>query len=217
MRIIWLVPILTSSCWLFIVPTYTPADHSFKSPYIYFLFISIAIFAISLSDSIQRPLPGKLYYFAIPLVIVLFFVRFPYNLGAIVILTGLLLNLIPGGYKLFSRTSAGALITGLIILIQGATIPFLYVILSRYHEIKLLNKIVWPFLRIFGLNASTSDSIIYIPFYGGISSFPGTLEKTGFFLFLLIFLSGNIIIFLSAPTWRKLVKFSLLCIFYGIF
>ncbi|MDP7621880.1 MAG: hypothetical protein QGH27_07930, partial [SAR324 cluster bacterium] len=157
----------------------------------------------------------KSFFYAAPLVLICVFVPFPYSLGAFLMLAGLLVNLLLFGARLTTPVSASLMLCGFVLLVQSACMPLFHIISSRIHEIKLLNQAAYPVIRLLGLEASMSESIIFLPFYSGLSAFPGTLEKTGFYILYLIVIAGSILIILFEREWKALCKFLLICVGYA--
>ena len=215
MRIIWFITLFTASGWLYMLSTFTPAKITLLVPFISPLFFGIIAASVSFRKMIPHRLPiRETLIFFIPLILIRLTVPYPYSFGAMVMMAGLLVGLASNRLKRLAPLSGGFLLTGLILLIQSLFIPVFYVLASRWHEIKLLNLIAYPFVRVFGLNASMSEGVIYLPTFTNLLSFPGTLEKTGFYVLLLMMVSGMILFALFDRNWKKVLKFFGICIGY---
>ena len=216
MRIIWFLILFTASCWLYMLSTFTPAKITLLVPFVFPLLLGIIAGTYSLRKITHFYLPLKASLFIIPLILVRIYVPYPYSFGALVIGAGLIFGLLSNKCKHFGPFSASLLLTGLILLIQGACMPIFYIVGSRFHEIAWLNHIAYPFVRIFGVNASISDGIIYLPTFINLLRFPGTLEKAGLYLLFLIVIGGIVLLILIDRDWKKIIKFFSISIGYMI-
>ncbi len=218
MRILWLTSLCTASGWLYLLPTFTPPNLKTMLPLFIFP-LTFGIIAASLSFRNIAPkqafMPLKSLRMAIPFLPVIIFLPFPYSLGADVMLTGLFAGCASNRVKPLAPVAAGCLLTGFILLIQGAFTPVLYVFLSRYHEVGFLNQIAYPVVRLFGLNASISEGVIYIPTFENLLAFPGTWEKAGVYLLFHILVCGGILFALFDRNLKKFMKFFVCCIGYA--
>lgn len=214
MRIIWFTIVSTASAWLYMLSTFTPEKMTLLTPFVSPLLFGILAASVSFRKTVYHSVPLRAAVFLIPLLLMRFLVPYPYSFGAIVMIAGLLMGLMSNKFRRLAPLSAGFLITGLILLIQGACMPLFYVVTSRYHEIKLLNAIAYPFIRLFGLDASISEGVIYLPTFANLLRFPGTLEKAGVYLLFLMFIGGSILFGLFDRDWKKFLKFSGICLGY---
>ena len=217
MRLLWLGLICTAVSWLYLLPTFTPTKDFLKNfPCIFGLLCSIILLSIPFRKTTNRDSPLKNAFFVIPFVLFSLIVAFPYNLGILLLLVGLLINLACNKWKNLAAISAGFLLTGFILFVQGACIPIYYVLAARYHEIKILNQIAYPLTRLFGLKVSISEGIIYLPTFNDLLAFPGTLERLGFYLIFHIFIGGIILLLLFDRRWKTLLGFSSICLGYTL-
>ncbi|MBF0469329.1 MAG: hypothetical protein HQK61_10680, partial [Desulfamplus sp.] len=118
-------------------------------------------------------------------------------------------------YGIWIKLALSMFLTLSFLLVQGIFTPLIYIFLSRYHEVKFLNHITFPLIRLFGLPASISDGIIYISTFDDLLAFPGLLEKFNLYLVIYIFIAGTMAILLFHPSLKKWFVFSLITIFYG--
>ncbi len=213
MRAVWLLTLCSASSWLFLISTFTPADISVKSPFVFLLAFGVLASAISLRKVVVVPFPKGINFLLPPLLLICFLIPFPYNLGAYFVLGGIIANLLRPG-KYFAPLSGGMMLTGFMLLVQSAFMPLFYVIASRCHELKILNTLALPFVRLLGLNPSISESVLYFSHYNVVSAFPGTLEKTGFYLLFLIYPAGLALIGLFDRRLKRVVQFTGICLGY---
>ncbi len=213
MRAVWLLTLCSASSWLFLISTFTPADISTRSPFVFLLATGVLAAAISLRKLASKPFPGIINYLALPLLFICLLIPFPYNLGAYLALAGISANLLRPG-KYFAPLSGSMMLTGFMLLVQSACMPLFYVIASRVHEIKLLNILAYPFLRLLGLNPSMSENVLYFSHYNVVSAFPGTLEKLGFYLFFLLYPVGLALIGMFDGRLKRIAQYTGICLGY---
>lgn len=215
MQIIWLVPISIVSCFLYLIPVFKTTENLFRSPFTFFFILSIitssiSIFLINRKEFSSR----KIYYLAIPVLMGCIFIPPPFNIGALLSLLGLCIHFVSFGNRALLSFAIGTFLTGMMFLVMSAVLPLFYVISSRYHEVKAINAVVWPLLKLLGVNASISENVLFFPFYEGLSAFPGTLEKIGHFFIFLFIPGGFLLLGLSGSSWRKYLIFSGITIIY---
>ena len=216
MRLLWLGLISTAVSWLYLLPTFTPTKDFINFPCIFWLLCSIIISSVSFRKVAYRNTSLKITFWVILFVSFSLIVAFPYNLGILLLLIGLLISLACNKWKSLAFISAGFLLTGFILFVQGACVPIYYVLAARYHEIKILNQIAYPLTRLFGLKVSISEGIIYLPGFDNLLAFPGTLEKLGLYLIFHIFIGGIILLLLFDRRWKTLLGFSGVCLGYTL-
>ena len=107
------------------------------------------------------------------------------------------------------------LVTFFLFFIQGVLTPFINTILSRFHEVKLLNDAIYPVVHLFGLNPSISEGVIHIPTFKNLLAFPGLLEKLNLFVLFYIFTGGIFVILVMEPTIKNVAKFSGILLVYA--
>jgi len=217
MRLIWFFILFTSSCWLYFTSTFSPQITEFKIPFLYPFFFSLLIASICFRKIDDFCISHKSIIYIIPLILIRLFIPFPYSFGAIVIISGIIVGLISNRVKFLNCLTNGIILTGIILLIQSIQTPLFYVISSRVHEIKIINDIVYPFIKFLGLKIGYSESIIYIPNFGDIIPVPSTLEKTGFFLMLYIYSSAIVLFLIFDRNYIKILLFTFYSIIYTLF
>jgi len=215
MRAIWFTILCAASAWLYTLSTFTPEKLTVFTPLVSPLMLGVVAAAVSFRKMAPRSLPLKALIFVLPLILMRLFVPYPYSLGALFMLAGLLIGFAANKIRRLTGISAGFLLTGFVLLIQSVCIPIFYVLTSRYHEMKLLNQLAYPFVRMFGLDVSMSEGIIYIPTFQNLLAFPGTLEKTGLYLLFLMIAGGGVLFGLFERNLKKLGVFLGICLGYA--
>ena len=218
-RLLWIGLLFISISWLFFL-------NIFVSPNINvgLLFLSIGLlFNILAFWKVKTYKVNKKYLiFLIPLILILFFIDFPFNLGAIILLISCLIYLILVNiFKLnkLGWISLGIGLSGLIIILQTALLPFIYIISSHYHRVDLISPVVSFFANLFGLQTSVNDGILYTQTNSQNFPITITLEKFGFFPWVMILIGALLILFFSPKikTYLKnILLFLALSFFYLI-
>lgn len=216
MRAIWFAILCIASGWLYLLSTFTPETATSLSPFISPLLIGIIAASLSFRKADFQQIPLKAVLFVIPLLLIRLSVPFPYSLGAVLMIAGLFIWLTANRVKPLAPLAAGLLFNGFVLLIQSAFMPLYYILAARYHEVRLLNQIAYPFVRFFGLNVSISEGIIYIPTFEDLLAFPGTLEKAGFYLFFLMTVGGMTLIALFDRRGKIFLRFFAVCSAYAL-
>lgn len=203
MRIAFFPAIFSSALFLYMTPFYMPVHTGPYSPFWFFLAGSLIAALLSMKKTPQRPPDASLILWIAPSLLFPIFIPFPYNLGAGFILAGAALSFFSQRVPMAGRIASAFLLLGLVLLFQCAALPFLVRVLARIHEISLLNTISYPLATFFGVKASLTDGVITFPFYEGAMEFPGTLEKSGFYFFILALTGSAATLFFSGPSLKK--------------
>lgn len=151
------------------------------------------------------------------LLLSVFVLKFPYNIGIILLITGIIiyfLKSISKKQKILS-ISYGISLAGLIFLLQTALIPIFMIISAHFHRIDYLSPLVSFIGNLLGLNTSVSNGIVFIQ-TTSTYAFTTTLEKLGFFPWALIF-TGTILILFLCPTKKRLKNFLIFLVISGIY
>lgn len=252
MMLLWVGLICVSVSWLYILPIFTLSTNFYFFWLICGLIINVLalrnysyrVFSVDADESVVtfRKRCLKFALFVIPPILFSAIVPFPYNLGGLLLLVGLVLSFFsdrnPKGklanpvetrntehasritHYLFiniSSIGAGFLLTGLIFIIQSTSVPFYYAFAARYHRIDLLNQIVYPLIKIFGLKASLSNGVIYLSTYEGALAFPAMWEKLGLHFLLIFFVGGAVLLLLFCrQRLRKILGLMGICFGYAL-
>lgn len=205
-RILWLGLLFFSASWFFFLPFFTPPDITFG---IVFVIIGVVCATFSLRNKIPIASNKRNIFFLICLVIAIGLIEFPYSIGLVVLLVGFLVLV---GSSFFPRISKanwlwpGLFLSGTILTIQAAFMPFLIKISTRYHSTELISPLANAIGNIFGLNIAHKGDELLI---GAVNSSPVltfSWETLGFY-FWINFLIGAII--LIAFSFKKAKKRSI--------
>ncbi|MEW5803005.1 MAG: DUF4350 domain-containing protein [bacterium] len=109
------------------------------------------------------------------------------------------------------------LLCGLILLIQAAVLPVVYFFAARYHQISFLQPLVYPLLKAAGLRVSLSDGALFVQTVDKVFKVSVTLERLGFFPFLLSLSGGLMLLFATGQGKGRMGKFLLILLGYSFF
>ena len=209
-------PIFLSSLFLYMTPFYLPADMSSASPFwIFFVGALITGFLAVQKGETASPSASFLLWVG-PSLFFPIIIPFPYNFFSFFILAAMGLFFCSGRVSIAGRTASVLFILGVSLLVQTAVLPLLIRLLARVHEIPLLNMIAYPVVSFLGVKASITNGIITFPFYEGAMEFPGTLEKSGFFTFILAFAGSGATLFFTGAGWIGWFRLFVVSIGYWI-
>jgi len=141
----------------------------------------------------------------IPLACALIFVAFPYNLGLVVLILGLLVSLLFSTRKTAQAIPLGMTLAGIILLVQTMVFPFYMSFVSHGHRIDMLSPLVSFVANFLGLHTSTNNGILFIQTIQQTYPITLTWEKLGCYLSLNMFL-GALLLFVLFYEKRKILK-----------
>ena len=137
---------------------------------------------------------GKYTLLLLPLVITLFILPFPYNLGVILTIAGLIVLYLCRWMPFFSFISSGLIYSGAVLILQSPLGIFFTTLTSYSHSFYWLDGILSGLFSFLKLNMSYSQNSFYLLTINDLYSFPTTWDKLAFFPFLNI-LAGSLPLF----------------------
>lgn len=199
MKKLWIGSFLISMMWLLLLPILTPTH------WIYLLFLSFGLaFNIwALWDLKVEKINPLLYLFIIPILVFPLLIPYPFNLGAILMLAGVILTVIQQRYKIPHSLSLGSFLTGIILLAQTVLFPFYSHFAARYHRVGIADSIMSLLAKIAGLSSSFDSKSLIIQTSTGPSPFLITLESLGLYPFLNILIAGAMLMTLFSSEVRR--------------
>ncbi len=189
---LWAGLFCLSFTWLFTLNLYTVERDSWWIILLVLgvLFNSIALRGKTTFYSIDR----KYYLLPIPLIVSLLILPFPYHLGVILVLAGLLVLYTCCLAPFLSTLSAGLIFSGAVLIIQSP-LGFLYTTFTSFsHSFYWLDAILAKVFAFLNLSVSYSQHEFYIQTIKDLYAFPTTWEKLAFFPLLNIW-AGSIPLF----------------------
>lgn len=207
--LMWLGVLFISISWLFFIPIFSLPEPLFG--YL-ILIIGILFNVISFWKNKYEEFDKRFLLVLIPITITIFLVNYPYNIGLLVIFTGVIIH---GSSFLFKHKkiqtfSISISLSGLILIVQTLTLPLYSIFISHGHRADFLSPTVSFFGNLFGLNSSVNRGIVFIQTIQQTYPFTTTWEKLGLFSWLNIFIGALVILFLF---FRKRKFFQKIAIF----
>lgn len=209
-RFLWLGLLFISVSWLFFIPIFTTPDWKVG---ILLLVIGIIFNILALSKIKIKKINKKILFLLIPLLISIFIINYPYNVG-IILLTISLILIIFGQHFKFKNVAVligGISFSGLILIIQSAMFPLYSILVSHGHRIDILSPTFSFFANILGLKTSVNNGIIFVQTFQQTYPFTTTFEKLGFFTWFNFMIVALLIIIL---TYRKIKILRSILIFF---
>lgn len=213
-RLLWLGLLFLSASWLFFIPEFTIPLNLWGA---FLVGLGILCIIAGLWNSTPRHFDYRYLLLLVPLFLTLLVLQFPYNLGIIVLIIGLVfLPLINRKQQTF-KIGGGFMLAGLILLLQTAVLPLYVIFIAHGHRIDLLSPVVSWIGALLGLHTSLNNGIVFVQITSQTYPFTTTWEKLGFGLWLNLFLGALLLIGLSyqkRKIYQKTIIFLLASIGY---
>jgi hypothetical protein len=198
MRWLWVTVFFTSVFWLRSLPVFTPASDR----WIWLIIPAILAAAPALKKAAVKEFDLRWLFALIPFGLSIWLLPFPFNLPAL--LCALALALFASN-RLSSALGWAGLpvgLVGLMLSVQAAVFPFLYLISSRIHELPFLTPFFYWLARAFDPGASLSEHQLIIRYTYDVFEFPARLEALGFIPLCLMAAGGVVILAVWKRAWR---------------
>lgn len=190
-RIAWIGLIPLTAFWLFAVDIYG----SYSAPFLAFLsaLCGIAVFAIGFMGT-DVAMDKRYAAFIAPIALSCFVIPYPYNLGLIIVATALAASFLAVESKglLF-----GVLLSGVILSVHTLTMSIYYIMAPSFHNVGWLSPFISFISNISGLETASNEGILFVYGLGQTFPFTITLEKLGFYPWILIFAGALALICLT--------------------
>jgi len=131
---------------------------------------------------------------------------YPYNMGFIAILCGVLVYLVSLKIERLNFISLGLFLGGAILSIQSAFLPFYVILASRYHRVDWLSPFASIICNLFGLNSAVANGLLFVEMSGKVHPIATTLEKLAFLPWFLMVTSSVIILFFSMKEKKLFIR-----------
>ena len=193
MSLIWFGIVLLSGSWLFLTSVITPANNLNG-----LLFILAGCFCniISVRKMHIGQIDNKYYFICLPIMICSLFIPFPYNIGFLFILIGILAIALRDYLKLFSGIGIGFVVSGFILIIQTAVLPLFFKFSIVYRHLDFLTPFIFLLLKILGLKCTWHQNSFFIQSVEEVFKFTPLVENLAVNLSLNLFLGTLIIVLL---------------------
>lgn len=191
-QLLWLSLVLLTAFWLFAVDIY--GITSSPVPAITWLIVGIAIsiFVFSRTEAVSS---NGFKFVLLPFVPSCFVIPYPYNVGPIITFAAILVSLIAPKLRMIW---VGLFYTGAVLIVQSLALLIYYIFAPNYHETGWLASLLAYISSLTGLEATSSNGMVLVSAQQNVFPFTVTLEKLGFYPWILIFMGSVIIIFLTS-------------------
>jgi hypothetical protein len=201
-RFLWLGILFLSASWLFFIPQFATPDLVAGS-----LCVVAGTLCIigGIRHWVKKQVEIRYTILLIPLTVALFVVSFPYNLGLIVLIIGLLTSLFCYKSERIQGVPLGISLAGVLLLLQTMVFPLYVSFISHGHRVDILSPVVSSLANLLGFHTSTDNGLLFVQTLQQTYPVTITWEKLGFFLALNMFL-GALFLFVMLYEKRQMLK-----------
>ncbi len=189
-KFLWLSLIPLTAFWLFSVDIYGLLPSPPLAASSILLGIAISVLGFWKNDATFDKRYGVIL---LPLVLSCLAIPYPYNAGLIVSAAGFLMALMASR---FCMVWLGTIFAGAILALDSLALSIYYIIAPNYHSASWLAWSIAYLLRLTGLDSADNGGLIFVFAQDKVFPFSVTLEKLGFYPWILIFAGSLMIIFL---------------------
>jgi hypothetical protein len=208
-RLLWLGIVFISASFLYFIPIFTVPDWRLG---LLFIFIGTIFNIVAFRKERISQINTKYLIFSLPLILSLFVISYPYNIGLLILTIALLLFIFMNKLK-FKKTDGiiiGISFTGILMSLQTALLPFYSIFVSHGHRIDIISPIISIIGNPLGLSTSVNNGIVFVQTFQQTYPFVTTWEKFGFFSWFNICIGAFLVLILFYKK-SKLIKNA--CIF----
>jgi hypothetical protein len=201
-RLLWLGVFFLSASWCFFIPEFTTPDFVAGTCC---LVLGILCSIGGISRYVQHQPDVRFTLLLVPLTVVLAFVPFPYNLGIVILMIGLLISLFSSKFIRFQAIPGGLSFAGVLLILQMMIFPFYVSFISHGHRVDILSQVISPLANILGFHTSTNNNLLFVQTLQQTYPVTITWEKLGFFFALNLFI-GAIVLFGMILEKKQILK-----------
>jgi len=160
-------------------------------------------------------LPRASLMLLIPMILAIFTLPRPFNLGPIVLSIALIGGVVRGEGVGGFRPITGGLIAGAVLTVQSFLFPIVALISAHVHTVPVLGYILYPFIRLFDPTAYVSGGVIFVSSVEEIFGLGVSMEKLALIPMALFF--AAVVLFRAAvgDALRTLLRLLLAFLVYG--
>ncbi len=210
-QFLWLALIPLAAFWLFSVDIYGQRASPVLGIASLLLGIAISLISFWRTDaSIDRKYGALL----LPLLLSCWAIPYPYNAGLIVCTIGLAVALLAPRLHLFWLA---AIFSGIVLILHSLTLSIYYLLAPNYHFALSLASGIAYILDLTGIEAAANAGVVFILAQEKVFPFTVTLEKLGFYPWILIYVGSLLILFITAQNTTSFLKHAFAALIAGIF
>ena len=190
MRWLWVTVFFTAMFWIRTIPVFTaPSDR-----WVWLIIVAILAAAEGLKKAAVKEFDPRWLFALIPLALAIWKLPFPFSLPVLLCALALLLFASGGLSSTLRWVGLPLGLVGLILSVQAALFPFLYIISSRIHEIPLLTPVFYWLAKVFHPAVSLSEQQLMVHYAYDVFEFPTRLEALGFIPLSLLAVGGIVLL-----------------------
>jgi hypothetical protein len=210
-QLLWLALIPLAAFWLFSVDIYGQRASDVLALSSLLLGIAISVISFWRADaSINRKYGAIL----LPLLLSGWAIPYPYNAGLIVCIIGFAVALVAPRLRLIWLA---AIFSGTILILQSLALSIYYILAANYHFAGALASCIAYILDLTGIVAAANGGMVFILAQEKVFPFTVTLEKLGFYPWILIYVGSLLILFMISQNIYSFLKHALLTLIASIF
>jgi len=189
MRWLWVTVFFTAMFWLRSLPVFTPASDR----WVWLIIPAILAAAPGLKKAAVKEFDLRWLFTLIPFALAIWQLPFPFSLPVLLCALALLLFASARLSSTLGWVGLPVGLVGLILSVQAALFPFLYMISSRIHELPFLTPVFYWLAKLVSPEVSLSGQQLMIPYVYDVFEFPTRLEALGFIPLSLVAVGGVVI------------------------
>jgi hypothetical protein len=212
-QLLWMGAFFLSVSWLFYLPIFAPSEYIIGSC---FLFLGLACNIIGAIKQDEETFSRKYLFVFIPLLIGIGLIEFPFSIGIIILLLGLVIAsiaLLRPRYKKIMIVWPGFFFSSILLLIQAFLFPVYVKFAARFHETDIFSSVISTFGSWLGFNTTYSGDKLFVGAINGNPAIIISWESIGTYILVYVFIGAVLLhIFFTS---RKKIGVNLL-MFFGI-
>ncbi len=212
MRWLWVTVFFTALFWFRTVPVFiAPSER-----WIWFILPAILAAALAVRKSVVKEFDLRWLLALIPFALALWQLPFPFRLPVLLCALAVLLFATVRVSPTLAGIGLPVGLVGLMLSVQAAAFPFLYIISSRVHKIPFLTPLFYGLAKLVSPGVSLSEQQLMVHYVYDVFEFPTRLEALGFIPLSLVAVGGIVLLAVRRRSGRVYAGFFGLLAGYAI-
>jgi hypothetical protein len=212
MRWLWVSALFTAFFWLRTIPVFTRGEDG----WVWLVIGAIGAAALGLRRVPVEQFDLRWLVGLIPLGMGVWQLPFPYDVPVILVILAVLLFATMRFSQALAWVGVPFVVVALMLSVQSAVIPLIYILSSRVHEISWLSPLFYGLARLFDPGVSLSGHQVIVHYVNEVFEFPTRLEALGLFPVSLIASAGLVLLIAKRRPLRILAAFLGLMVGYSV-
>lgn len=196
---LWLSLIPLTAFWLISLDIYGPAQGPVQLMAAASILLGVILSVVGLWRE-EAVIDRRYAVVLVPLALASLVIPYPYNVGLIICALALIVSLAVPDLK---SAWLGTLFAGSVLALDALALGAYYIFAPSHHDATLLTAPLTYLLRLSGLDTASNQGAVLIHSKDGIFPFTVTLEKLGFYPWILIFAGAMVLILLTSKGLPK--------------